>query len=319
MNTPRVAVVGAGAVGGYFGAMLARAGAPVTLIGRSRHVDVWRRNGLFLQSANFQGTIPVQTSTELDAARDADLVLFAVKAVDTEETARQLAHHLRAGALVISLQNGVENVPLMRAAAALDPVAAVVYVASAMPTPGRVKHGGRGDLLIGDLPGRRGGRRDAVLTRVSAWFEAAGVPCRVSADIEVDLWAKLITNVALNAISAVVHATYGEAVASAESREVIRLLVNECVAVAFASGFALPAVDYVQLVWEFAEKVGAVYASTSQDLERGKRTEIDALNGFVVRRGAELGVPTPVNQTLLALVKLRERRFECGAGDHPPE
>ena len=312
-------MVGAGAVGGYFGGMLARAGVPVTLIGRSTHVDVWRRNGLFLDSTNFQAIIPVQASTELDAARDADLVLFTVKAVDTEKTARQLAHYLRAGALVISLQNGVENVPLMRAAAALDPVAAVVYVASAMPTPGRVKHGGRGDLLIGDLPGRRGARRDAELTRLSAWFEAAGVPCRVSADIEADLWAKLITNVALNPISAVVHATYGEAVASPNCREVIRLLVNECVDVARASHVALSAVDYVQLVWEFAERIGAVYASTSQDLERGKRTEIDALNGFVVRRGAELGVPTPVNQTLLALVKLRECQFECAAGDHPRE
>ena len=307
-------MVGAGAVGGYFGAMLARAGAPVTLIGRSRHVDIWKRNGLFLESANFQGTIPVQASAELDAAWDADLVLFTVKAVDTEETARQLAHHLRAGALVISLQNGVDNVPLMRAAAALDPVAAAVYVASAMPTPGRVKHGGRGDLLIGDLPGRRGARRDAELARLSAWFEAAGVPCRVSADIEADLWAKLITNAALNAISAIVHTTYGEVAASPDSREVIRLLVNECVAVARVSGVALPAVDYVQLVWEFAERIGAVYASTSQDLERGKRTEIDALNGFIVRRGTELGVPTPVNQTLLALVKLRERQFVSAAG-----
>ena len=216
---------------------------------------------------------------------------------------------------MISLQNGVDNVPLMRAAAALDPVAAAVYVASAMPTPGRVKHGGRGDLLIGDLPGRRGARRDAELTRLSAWFEAAGVPCRVSADIEADLWAKLITNAALNAISAIVHATYAEVAASPDSREVMRLLVNECVAVARVSGVALPAVDYVQLVWEFAERIGAVYASTSQDLERGKRTEIDALNGFIVRRGTELGVPTPVNQTLLALVKLRERQFECAASD----
>jgi 2-dehydropantoate 2-reductase len=156
MNTPRVAVVGAGAVGGYFGAMLARAGAPVTLIGRSRHVDVWKRNGLFLESANFQGVIPVQASTELDAARDADLVLFAVKAIDTEHTGRQLARSLRSGTLVISLQNGVDNVPRMRAAAALDPIAAVVYVASSMPVPGSVKHAGRGDLIIGDLPGRLG-------------------------------------------------------------------------------------------------------------------------------------------------------------------
>lgn len=311
----RVAVIGAGAVGGYFGGMLARAGALVTLIGRSRHVDVWRRNGLLLESPNFQGTIPVQASTEFDAARDADLVLFTVKAIDTEDAARQLARHLRTGALVISLQNGVGNVPAMRAAAALDPVAAVVYVASSTPAPGIVKHDGRGDLLIGDLPGRRGARRDAELTRISGWFEAAGVPCRVSTDIEADLWAKLITNAALNAISAVVHVTYGEAAASPDCRDVIRLLVDECVAVARASRVALPAVDHVQLVWDFAERIGAVHASTSQDLERGKRTEIDALNGFIVRRGLELGVSTPVNRTLLALVKLRERQFEYAASD----
>jgi 2-dehydropantoate 2-reductase len=125
-----------------------------------------------------------------------------------------------------------------------------------MPAPGIVKHAGRGDLLIGDLPGRLGARRDAELTRMSAWFEAAAIPCRVSADIEADLWAKLITNAALNAISAVVHATYGEAAASPDSREVIRLLVDECVAVARASRVALPAVDYGQRVSESVRETG---------------------------------------------------------------
>lgn len=310
---PRVAVVGAGAVGGYFGGMLARAGAPVTLIGRPSHVNVWTRDGLFLDSINFQESIAVAASTEMADARSADLVLFCVKSPDTEDAARQLARHLRADALVVSLQNGVENVTRMRAAAGLDPIAAAVYVASSMPAPGRVKHGGRGDLLIGDLPGRAAAPRDHELARVSAWFEAAAVPCRVSPDIEADLWTKLITNVGLNAISAVAQATYGEAAASPDSREVIRQLVDECVAVARAGGVALPAIDYVRMVVEFARKVGAIYSSTAQDLERGKRTEIDALNGFVVRRGADLGVPTPVNQTLLALVRLREAQLERGS------
>jgi 2-dehydropantoate 2-reductase len=211
--------------------------------------------------------------------------------------------------LIVSLQNGVDNVARIRTAAALDPIAAAVYVASSMPAPGRVKHGARGDLLIGDLPGRTDPPREAALARVSAWFEAAGVPCPVSPDIEADLWVKLITNVALNAISAVAHVTYANIVRLPESRETVRQLVNECVAVARAGGVALPAIDFVEMLWAFSEKVGQVYSSTSQDLERGKRTEIDALNGFVVRRGAELGVPTPVNQSLLALVKLREAQF----------
>ena len=308
---PRVAVVGAGAVGGYFGGMLARAGAHVTLIGRPVHVDVWMRDGLFLDAVTFQESIPVEASTEISASRDADLVLVTVKTLDTEETARQLARHVRGDALVVSLQNGVDNVERMRAAAALDPIGAVVYVASSMPSPGRVEHRGRGDLIIGDLPGRSGPLRDADVARVSAWFEAAGVPCRVSADIEADLWTKLITNAGLNAISAVVHATYGDIVAIPESRQTIRQVVEECVAVARASGVSLPAHDFAQSVMDFAERVGRVYASTAQDLDRGKRTEIDALNGFVVRRGAELDVATPVNQALLALVKLREAQFDA--------
>jgi 2-dehydropantoate 2-reductase len=307
---PRVAVVGAGAVGGYFGGMLARAGAHVTLIGRPVHVDVWTRDGLFLDSINFQERVSVAASTDVAACAEADLVLFSVKSPDTEETARQLARHVRGGALIVSLQNGVDNVERIRASAALDPIAAVVYVASSMPAPGRVRHSGRGDLLIGDLPGRSAPPREAAVAAVSNWFEAAGVPCRVSRNVDADLWTKLIVNAALNAISAVVGVPYGDIVATADSRETVRQLVHECVAVARADGVSLPEVDFVDMVLRFAEKAGQVFSSTAQDLDRGKRTEIDALNGLVVRRGAALGVPTPVNQSLLALVKLREARIE---------
>ena len=106
---------------------------------------------------------------------------------------------------------------------------------------------------------------------------------------------------------------YGDLVAFPESRETIRDLVNECVTVARAGGVSLPEVDFVQMVLRFAESFGHVYSSTAQDLDRRKRTEIDALNGFVVRRGVELGVPTPVNRSLFALVKLREAQFEHAA------
>jgi 2-dehydropantoate 2-reductase len=304
---PRVAVVGAGAVGGYFGGMLARAGARVTLIGRPGHVEAWTREGLFVDSIHFQERIAVEASTDIAAARDAELVLFSVKSPDTEETARQLARHVGSDALVIGLQNGVDNVERIRAAAALDPIAAVVYVASSMSAPGRVKHVGGGYLIIGDFPGRSGPSRDAVMTRVSNWFETAGVACRISPHIDADLWTKLIVNAALNAPSAIAQVPYGEIVATPESREAVRRIVNECVAVARAEGVPMPDVDFVEMVLEFGHKHGHVYSSTARDLARGARTEIDALNGFVVRRGDARGVPTPVNQSLVALVKLRER------------
>ena len=307
---PAVAVVGAGAVGGYFGGMLARAGAHVTLIGRPVHVDVWKRDGLVVDSVNFKERIPVEASIDIAASANANLVLFSVKSPDTEETARELARHIKREALVVSLQNGVDNVEQIRAATSLDPIAAAVYVASSMPTPGLVRHDARGDLLIGDFPGRSGPPRDAAVTRVSNWFEAADVPCRVSPHIDSDLWTKLIVNAALNAISAVVQVPYGEIIGTPESRETVRQLVNECVAVARADGVSMPEADYIEMVLRFAENAGQVYSSTARDLARSRRTEIDALNGFVVRRGVRLGVPTPVNQSLLALVKLREAQFE---------
>jgi 2-dehydropantoate 2-reductase len=289
--------------------MLARAGASVTLIGRPLHVAVWSRDGLFLDTVNFQERIPVAASTDVAAAKDAELVLFSVKSPDTEKTARELADNILERAVIVSLQNGVDNVARMRAVAALDPIASVVYVASSIPDAGRIKHLGRGDLLIGDLPGRAAPPRPGVLADVAGLFERAGVPCRLSSNIEADLWTKLITNAALNPVSAVLHVTYGESVGIPEAREMIRQLVLECVNVARADGVLLPQNDYADMVCRFAETVGAVYASTAQDLERGRRTEIDALNGFIVRRGTELGVPTPVNQALLALVRLRESRL----------
>ena len=286
--------------------MLARAGAQVTLIGRPSHVDVWKHDGLLLESVHFRERVSVKASTDLAASRDAELLLFSVKSPDTEETARQLSRHVRSDALIVSLQNGVDNVERIRAVTRLDPIAAVVYVASSMSAPGRVTHAGRGDLVIGDFPGRAGAPRDEAMARVSRWFETAGVPCRVSAHIDVDLWTKLIVNAALNAISAVVQVPYGPIVAIPESRETVRQIVNECVAVARADGVSMPDADFVEMVLRFAKDNGHVYSSTARDVARGARTEIDALNGFVVRRGASLGVPTPVNQSLVALVKLRE-------------
>ncbi|HET6600186.1 MAG TPA: 2-dehydropantoate 2-reductase, partial [Burkholderiaceae bacterium] len=146
-----VAVVGAGAVGSFFGAMLARAGSRVTLIGRAAHVQAIEGDGLRLEMAGRVETIGLAASVDLAAVRGADLVLFCVKSTDTDAVARELAAHLDAGALVLSLQNGVENAPSIAAQVPNTVVPAVVYVATAMPRPGAVAHYGRGDLVIGPL------------------------------------------------------------------------------------------------------------------------------------------------------------------------
>jgi 2-dehydropantoate 2-reductase len=305
---PSVAVLGAGAVGCYFGGMLARAGASVTLVGRQPHVEAMTRAGLFLDSIHFREHIPVAAATSVEAVRHAGIILLCVKTPDTEDAARALAPHLGKDAAVISLQNGVDNVERIRAAAHIDALAAVVYVAAEMTAPGCVKHTGRGDLILGDVPGtdldnpaRRRLRAD-----LAALFTRAGVPCRVSPNIQGDLWIKLVLNCAYNAISALGQARYGAMMSHSPSRDVMRKVVEETRAVAEAAGIALPAVDLVETTWKLAQGMPGASSSTAQDIARGRRTEIDALNGYVARRGAELGIATPVNQTLHALVKLLE-------------
>ena len=299
----RVVVLGAGAVGCYFGGMLARAGVAVTLIGRRANVEAIAGGGLFIDSVYFQQHVAVAASTEAAAARDAELVLFCVKTPDTEAAARELAPHLAPGAVVVSLQNGVDNCERIRTAAGIEALPAVVYVAASLSAPGHVKHAGRGDLVIG-----HSGRRDD-LERVAATFARAAVPCRISDNIEGELWAKLVWNCAGNAVTALAQASYGQVARNEYSRQVMAAAASEVVAVARAAGVQLPSVDLIAGGFKLARDLGDATSSTAQDLARGKRTEIDALNGYVVRCGAELGVSTPVNLTLYALVKLLEENL----------
>ena len=294
---PRIAVVGAGAVGCYFGGMLALAGAPVTFIGRVLQVEALRTNGLTLESVRFTRTVAVEASTEMRSAADAKVVLLCVKTTDTEEAARALAPHLAKGALVVSLQNGVDNVSRIRAAGGIDAVPAVVYVGAEVTEPGRVKHTARGDLVLGNVPD------------LAKLFARAEIPIRRSANVEGDLWMKLIQNCAYNALSALGRAQYGRLVRNPWTRDLMKRVVDEVVTVGKAREIRFPDVDLVAATWKLGEGMELTTSSTAQDIARRKRTEIDSLNGYIARLGDELGVPTPVNRTLHALVKLLEEDF----------
>jgi 2-dehydropantoate 2-reductase len=304
----RIAVVGAGAVGGYYGAMLARAGHAVTLIARPAHVAAIERDGLRLDRGGRVETIALGASTELAAVAGAGLVLFCVKSTDTEAVARQIAPLVDPGALVLSLQNGVENAPTIARTVAATVVPAVVYVATAMPEPGLVKHFGRGDLVIGPLD--PAGAADAALaSRLQALaelFGSAGVPVTISNDVMAELWSKLMVNCAYNAISGLAQAPYGAMTALDEIRALQRQVVAEVVAIAAAEGIELPLERSLEAMERIAPAMPAQLSSTAQDMARGKPSEIDHLNGFVARRGRELGIATPANQALHALVKLVE-------------
>jgi len=295
----KVAVMGAGAVGCYYGAMLARAGHEVVLIGRAQHVEAVERDGLRLQTQQFDervGRPRLWASVDPAAVAGAQLVLFCVKSPDTESAGASIGPHLAADTLVLTLQNGVDNAERLRGAIAQEVAAAVVYVATEMAGPGHVRHHGRGELVI-----EPSSQSEAMAQALAA----AGVPTEVSANVRGALWAKLIINCAYNALSAISQLPYGRLVAGAGVRDCMRDVVAECIAVAQADGVTLPP-DVGQAVHRIAESMPGQYSSTAQDVARGKRSEIDHLNGLVVKRGEALGVATPANRLLHTLVKLIE-------------
>ncbi|MCA0439537.1 MAG: ketopantoate reductase family protein [Proteobacteria bacterium] len=301
-SAPRLvfAVMGAGSVGCYFGALLARAGHTVTLIGRQAHVQAITAHGLRLQSATLDEHVRLSASTEAKAVAGADVVLLCVKSTDTETAARQIQPHLAPGALVLTLQNGVDNDERVRAmlGPAQPVAAAVVYVATAMAGPGHVRHFGRGDLLIAPSP---------VSERLALELGAAGIPTQVSGNVRGALWAKLVINCAYNALSAITQQPYGWLVQQDGASAVIADLVAECQAVAQADGVRMDG-DVHAAVRGIAQSMPGQLSSTAQDLARGRPSEIEHLNGYVVRRGAALGLATPVNRALLVLVRMLQAK-----------
>jgi 2-dehydropantoate 2-reductase len=304
-----IAVVGAGALGSYFGGLLARAGRKVTLIGRASHVDAVNRDGLLLQRLDAEERIAVSATTDIAAVRDAGVVLFCVKSLDTETAAAAMAPHLARGAVVLSLQNGVDNPERIGRHAGNEVIPVLVYAGANIPAPGTVRHTGGGDIVIGRLRRFRGGIEPdrLLLDALAALFASTGVAVKISGDIEADLWTKLVVNCAYNAISALGDAPYSRMVATPEVRDLMLDAVKEVAAVAKAKGIRLPD-DILDAAMKPADAMPQTKSSTAQDIAKGRPTEIAHLNGYVVREGEALGVATPVNRTLNALIKLLERK-----------
>ena len=296
----QVAVIGAGAVGCYYGGLLLRAGHDVTFIGRQTHVDAINARGLLLDTQSFKGHLPAKAATDAAALASPDLVLFCVKSADTEEAGRSLAGRLRPETSILSLQNGVDNPQRLLGVTGHPVIPAVVYVGSEMAGPGHVRHHGGGDLAIGASPASE---------TLAQTLDAAGIRTTIADDIETTLWSKLVINCAFNALSAVAGISYGPMLEVEGTRDVVASAVQEAVTVARASGVSMPD-DLLERIMKIPAAMPNQMSSTAQDLARGKPSEIDFLNGYVVRKGAELGIPTPTNHALQVMVKLAERRSE---------
>jgi 2-dehydropantoate 2-reductase len=294
----KVAVMGAGAVGCFYGAMLARAGHRVTLIGRQQHVAAVQERGLILEMGGATHTMTADTTAHPSGIADAHVILFCVKSDDTAAAGRDMLPYLRHDMVILGLQNGVDNAPRLQAVLHQPVIAAAVYVASEMAAPGHVRHSGRGELVIAADPSSEA---------IAEMFEHAGVPTTTSENVLGALWAKLIINCSYNALSAIAQLPYGRLIEVEGIRDLMKDVVSECVAVAEGLRVTIPG-DSLSAVLGLAASMPSQFSSTAQDLARGKRTEIDHLNGYIVRTGRELGIPVPVNRSLTAMVKLMEAK-----------
>jgi 2-dehydropantoate 2-reductase len=297
----RVLIVGAGGVGGYFGAKLARAGVPVTLLARGAHLAAIQRDGLRVRSAiDGESVATVTAVADVAGLPPADVVLFCVKSFDTETAAAAIRPAIGPDTAVVSLQNGVDNEEtLERVLGPGHAVGGVAYVFATIESPGLIAHRFAGHLVFGELDGRPSARLEAL----RAVFEKAGVRAEVAADIRRALWLKYVMISAQAGMTALTRAPIGVVRAVPESRLMYRRIAEELAALAAASGVVLGA-DAVDNVMKAADGLAAeAYSSLHHDLTQGRRLELESLHGHAVRLGERLGVPTPMVFAVYAALK----------------
>jgi len=297
----RTLIVGAGAVGGYYGAKLARAGHEVVFTARGRNLEAIRDRGLRLESV--EGTTVVSPARALETPRGEpafELILICVKAQHTEAALTDLRRAVGHGTLVVSLQNGVESEELIERSLGIEPMLrGLAYVGVELVAPGTVRHSSGGTVVIGEPDDRPSSR----LRRLAELLREASIEVVVPESIVRAKWQKLAWNAAFNIICALTGVTIGAALADSKGRRLVETAMREVEAVAKAQGIEFDP-DHVAKMLQYAEQIGFVRPSTLQDREKGKSLEHDALTGAVVRYGERFGVPTPVNQTLDELARL---------------
>lgn len=300
----KIGILGAGSLGSVFGGLMAEAGSDVWLIGRpqSEHIRTMERQGLTLVEGSAERCVPVKVATDCRKVGPVDLLIVLVKSYATCEAIEGAGALIGDATTALSLQNGLGNEEiLMDRLGKKRVLGGKTYVGGVVISPGRVLIGVKGkSTYIGEWDGTDTDR----VVRIAGLLTRAGLETRVSPDIRTVIWSKLLINVATGAISSIARLPYGKLNQVKEAVECGAAAVAEAIDVAHASGVDLTGV-VPREIWNKATEGLPFDFKTSmlQDIEKGSRTEIDFINGAVVRFGERFGVPTPVNRTLVAGIK----------------
>ena len=301
----KILVMGAGAVGAYFGARLQQAGEDVVYCARGENLRALRERGLDIIS--IRGDLSLASVTATDDPREFapyDLILFCVKVYDTDAAAAKLKGCLAPDGAILTLQNGVENEARL---AELFGIASVMggnaRIGVELVAPGKILHSTTGTIEFGELDGRVTARADAIAEAM----RQAGILGELSPNIRASRWDKLMWNAAFNTITALTHRTVGEVLDDPEAFALIRNLMEEVRAAAATEGVQITGQRIAQMLAHSDKNLRPLKTSTSQDRERGKPLEIEALIGVVVRTARRHGIKAPFSETIYALMRLADR------------
>ncbi len=305
-----VMIVGAGSVGGFFGASLARRHPAVSFVLRPRTLDAVRRHGLTIRSAAGTFTVHPRAAADPRDLPPPDLIILATKAYDLDEALERIAPVVTDRTVLLTVQNGVDAEDRVIARFQRDcVVGGVAFIYAKIVEPGVIEHYKRGALAIGELMGQRTPR----VVRIAELFEGAGVPCQISEDIRRSKWEKMCWNCVFNPLTVMLDDRVAKALDQPDMDRVISHIVQEVVMVAAGQKIALPE-DMAGKVVQWSQELRDIHTSMYDDWKAGRPTEIDSLNGYIIARSRELGLPAPVNETLTVIIKTLTQRERAGPG-----
>ena len=307
-NMKNVLMVGAGSVGGFFGAHLAKQNQDVSFLLRPRTLQAVKERGLTIRSAAGTFTVRPRAAADPRELPKPDLVILSVKAYDLDEVLDQLSPVLSEQTVLLTLQNGVDTEDRILARIHHDcVVGGVAYIYSKIVEPGVIEHYKRGSVAIGELMGHRSERVQAI----ASVFQQAGIPCQLVEDVRRTKWEKMCWNCVFNPLTVLINDRIAKALDHPQMLEVIRQIVDEVVAVAAACKVPLTG-DMSAKVVRWSQEIRDIHTSMYDDWKAGRPTEIDYLNGYIVQRAREWGIPTPLNEALAVMIKVITERDRSG-------
>lgn len=303
----KFAIIGAGSVGSIFAAQLYRAGNEVTFIEKFPDISALiNEKGLYVQGVLGEYNVTPKSTTNAADVGQVDVVLVCVKAYDTEKAIREHAAVVNEDTAVVTLQNGYGNVDILCDVAGTEKViGGTTAQGGYLKEPGVLFHAGNGPTVIGEVSGEVTAR----IKSIAETFNEAGIATEISGDVNALIWTKLIINVGLNPLTALLRVTNGLTSELENSRSVQKAAVAEALAVAKAAGVNIDPESVAKKVVEVAQVTFENINSMLSDTRKQSRTEIDYINGAVAKLGRELGIPTPVNDTLTNLIRATEESY----------